>query len=97
VVAGGVSDAGPLRGRVRRASGWPRLAQLPCRPDAHGSTDSDEDEGKCHLTEPGRTAAAQAAPALSRSFWVRTALLPEGTEPDTVPEEVLLALLRANR
>ncbi len=44
--------------------------------------------------EPGRKAAETIAARLSRYWWVRTVILPESAlQPDTVPENELLALL----
>jgi hypothetical protein len=44
--------------------------------------------------EPGRKAAETIAARLSRYWWVRTVILPEAApQPDTVPENELLALL----
>ena len=43
--------------------------------------------------EAGRSAAPEVAAALAAHWWVRVAALPEGEEPDTLPQEELLALL----
>ena len=44
--------------------------------------------------DAGRKAAAAVAHALSRHWWTFTALLPEGTQPDTAAGHDLLAALR---
>ena len=41
----------------------------------------------------GENAAEKVVPALARSFWVRTAVLPEGEDPETVDEAELLELV----
>ena len=43
--------------------------------------------------EAGRKAAPAVAAALARHWWVRIVELPDGMEPDTLPQEKLLALL----
>jgi DNA primase len=45
-------------------------------------------------SEAARTAADTVAARLTRHWWVRVADLPEGGQPDTVPETVLEKLLR---
>lgn len=42
---------------------------------------------------PGREAAKELLPRLARAFFVRVAELPDGTQPDTLAEETLRALL----
>lgn len=42
---------------------------------------------------PGRQAAQELLPRLAHWFFVRVAELPDGTEPDTVPTELLTSLL----
>jgi DNA primase len=43
--------------------------------------------------QAGRTAVPEIAARLARHWWVRIIDLPEGAEPDTLPQETLLALL----
>jgi DNA primase len=45
--------------------------------------------------EPGRTAATALLPRLARTWFVRSVDLPAGTQPDTVDETTLRALLAA--
>lgn len=47
--------------------------------------------------DAGRKAAVAVAHSLSRHWWTFTALLPEGTQPDTAAEHDLLAALRRER
>ena len=47
--------------------------------------------------EAGQKAAPEVAAALARHFWVRIVALPEGAEPDTLPQAELLALLGKGR
>ncbi len=42
---------------------------------------------------PGREATAQLLPRLSRNFFVHAPTLPEGAEPDTVSEGILMTAL----
>jgi DNA primase len=43
---------------------------------------------------PGRTAAEEVVSRLARRLFVRDAVLPDGTEPDTVAEDILRSLLK---
>lgn len=45
----------------------------------------------------GRTATLSIVPRLARHWWTRTAELPDGAQPDTIPHEVLARLLHLER
>ncbi len=46
---------------------------------------------------PGRAATGELLPRLAASFFVRVVSLPDGAEPDTVPEQFLLKALCSDR
>jgi DNA primase len=46
---------------------------------------------------PGREATGELLPRLATKFFVRVVYLPEGAQPDTVPEQFLLAVLCNHR
>ena len=47
--------------------------------------------------EAGRHAAEPIAGKLAQHWWVKIASLPDGEEPDTVDEPILVELLTKNR